>query len=263
MSRITHVPGPSDRSLRAIILTLAGAFVWAGACGGDDTTSGAPSTSTSTGTQSGSGGSASTSSTVTGSGGATTGGSAGGESTGMGGTGGSGSSGASGSGGSGAPPDGGSAGAKDAGSGGTSGGDAAACGGPVPSSMPDTHCATPDGGRGDSVPPHNGNEADDDNCLYHMKFTVPCIQRNQNVSFTLDMKNLGTMTPATGAAPEIEATIGNHPIPNSNPMTTEKNGVYTIGPVRFDRMGRWTLTFHVYDSAPAKHSHVSFYLDVP
>jgi hypothetical protein len=139
----------------------------------------------------------------------------------------------------------------------------AACGGPVPTSIADTHCATPDGGRGDLVGAHDGTEADDDNCLFHVKMTVPCVTSSQPVNLTFEMWNLGTTNPATGAAPYIEATIGYHPAPNTNPMTTETDGAYTIGPILFDRTGRWTITFHFYDAIPSMHSHVSFHLDVP
>jgi hypothetical protein len=137
------------------------------------------------------------------------------------------------------------------------------CGGLVPTTIVDMHCATLDGGRGDSVAPHEGSEADDDNCLYHAKVTVPCIQRDQDVTVTFDLRNIGTTTPATGADPQIDGSLGNHPTPNTNPQTTEANGIYTIGPVRFDRAGRWILTFHVYDPLPIMHSHVSFFVDVP
>jgi hypothetical protein len=170
----------------------------------------------------------------------------------------SGSAGSGGASGGGAPEDGGST----DGGGGAVLGDAA-CGGPVPTTAVDMHCTIPDGGRGYSVPPHEGSEADDDDCFHHVKMTVPCIVRDQEVSFIFDIKNLGTMTPATGAAPTLDATIVNHPYPSTNPTATENNGVYTIGPVLFDRNGRWTATLHMYDAIPTKHSHVSFYVDVP
>jgi len=142
-------------------------------------------------------------------------------------------------------------------------GDGGACGGFVMATAPDTHCASPDGGRGYAVAPHTGSESDDDDCLYHVKLSVPCIQRSQGVTFTVVLTNIGTTTPATGAAPYMDATIGTYPLPNTNPMSTENNGVYTIGPVVFDRMGRWTTLFHVYDPISAKHGHFSFYVDVP
>jgi hypothetical protein len=205
-----------------ILMSLAGALAWIGACSGDEGNAGTPSAGSGGGGATASSSSATTSS-AGGAGGTSVDGAAGG--------------------------------------GGTVSGDA--CGGPVLSTQADTHCASPDGGRGDAVPPHEGTEADDDNCYFHVKMTVPCIEQNQNVAFTFELVNFGTTTPANGAAPELEATIGYHPSVPTNPMATENNGVYTITPVRFDRAGRWTVTLHVYDAMPAKHSHVSFYVDVP
>jgi hypothetical protein len=214
-----------------IALPVIGSFAWLVACSSDEATPSSTASSTaSSGGSAGSGGAAGSSGQ--------------GGSTGSGGAGGAGA------------PDSGSDGSEDAGP------SDAACGGPVPTTTVDQHCATPDGGRGDDVRPHEGTEADDDNCLYHATITVPCIQLNRDVTLTLDLKDIGTTTPATGAAPEVEAVIGNHPSPTPYPMSSETNGVYTLGPVRFDRTGRWTLTFHIYDAVPAKHSHFSFYVDV-
>jgi hypothetical protein len=210
--------------LGRIVLPVACSFVWLVACSSDDAATSTTPSSTSSG------------------------GGSGGASMGVGG-----SAGASGA----AVDDGGNDASGEAGEG------DAACGGPVPTTAIDAHCATPDGGRGDSVPPHEGNEADDDNCLYHAKIGVSCIVRNADVTLTLDLKSIGTTMPATGAAPTVDGVVDYHPWPPTNPMSSEMAGLYTIGPVRFDRAGRWTLTFHVYDAAPAKHSHVSFYVDVP
>jgi hypothetical protein len=179
--------------------------------------------------------------------------------------GGAGSAGAGGA-GAGEAGDAGAGGAPDAGESddGTANAGDGSCGGPVPTTVVDAHCATPDGGRGYDVPAHDGTEADDDNCMFHVTMSVPCIALNQPATFTFVLTNLAGMTPATGAAPLLDGTVGSHPFPNTNPTATENDGVYTIGPVIFDRTGRWTITLHVYDTVAdaAKHSHVSFNLDV-
>jgi hypothetical protein len=144
----------------------------------------------------------------------------------------------------------------------TSSGDAA-CGGPIPATNPDTHCETPDGGRGDSVPPHEGTEADDDNCLYHLTMNVPCVRRYDGVAFAFELVDLGAMTPSTGANPYIEGSVGSHLLPNTSAKAVETNGSYTIEPIIFDLAGKWTITFHLYTATAAKHSHVSFFIDVP
>lgn len=148
------------------------------------------------------------------------------------------------------------------GTGGTLAGDAA-CGGPVPTAIDDTHCASPDGGRGDAVGPHDGTRASDDDCRFDVDFSVPCIDTQQAVSFTVHLTDIDTTTPATGADPLIDGVIGNHPFPNTIPIATENDGAYTIGPVQFDRIGQWIVTFHFYTAIPARHSHASFYIDVP
>src|SRR6185369_12274617 len=97
--------------------------------------------------------------------------------------------------------------------------------------------ATPDGGRGDAVGPHSGDESGDDDCKYHVKVSVPCVRRGQNLDLTVTLTTIGTTTPATGADPQLDATLGSYPLANTNAMTREANGVYTITPIRFDRSG--------------------------
>ncbi len=138
-----------------------------------------------------------------------------------------------------------------------------ACGGPVEPAVADTHCASPDGGRGYDVPPHSGIDADDDDCTLHVSIDVPCLQRDEAAGLTIKVTAIGTTTPATGASPLVDAVIGNHPIPNVKQIVTEMDGVYDVSPFFFDRSGRWTVTFHLYETVPAKHAHVSFYVDVP
>jgi hypothetical protein len=77
------------------------------------------------------------------------------------------------------------------------------------------------------------------------------------------LTDIGTTTPATGADPQLDATLGTYPLANASATSRETNGVYTVGPVHFDRSGRWIATLHFYDPLPAKHTHVSYYVDVP
>jgi len=56
----------------------------------------------------------------------------------------------------------------------------------------------------------------------------------------------------------------------SNDITSEETspGVYEVGPVVFDRAGRWVIRFHYFDTCSelpvdSPHSHASFYIDVP
>jgi len=138
-----------------------------------------------------------------------------------------------------------------------------ACGGPVMPDLSDTHCSSPDGGRGYDVLPHTGTDADDDDCTLHVSIEVPCIHRDEAVGLTIKVIEIATTMPASGAMPQVDAIIGNHPIPNVKTIVAETDGVYEVGPFFFDRMGRWTVTLHLYEAVPTKHAHVSFYVDVP
>jgi hypothetical protein len=45
-------------------------------------------------------------------------------------------------------------------------------------------------------------------------------------------------------------------------------GSYAIGPIVFDRSGRWVVRFHFYETCSdvppdSPHAHVAFYIDVP
>lgn len=179
--------------------------------------------------------------------------------------------------------------------GGTGGGGSSGSGGPVAGPM-DTHCGataqvvspaacTPGnggggmGGAGGAGGGHGHEhepevmynaEGDDDDCKYHMKWSVGSVAQNQDVTFTLELTTKSDGKPATGAAPNIEAFLSDtHPAPNSDQQPTEgQNGIYTIGPLRFDAAGKWTVRFHVYDTCAdldeaSPHGHGAFYLQVP
>lgn len=113
-------------------------------------------------------------------------------------------------------------------------------------------------------------EGDDDDCKYHMKWSSTAVAQNQDVTFTLTLTTKSDGKPATGAAPDIEAFLDDtHPAPNSDQKPTEgDSGTYTIGPMRFDAAGKWTVRFHVYDTCSdfneeSPHSHGAFFLQVP
>ena len=131
---------------------------------------------------------------------------------------------------------------------------------------------TPDGGAdttdyGDTL---YNQEGDDDDCKYHMKWTVSPVYENYDVNFTLTVTKRTDGSAAGGANPLVEAYLSDtHPAPNTNQVAKEgPTGTYKIGPLRFDAPGRWTVRFHVYedcyDANPAsQHGHAAFYLDVP
>src|SRR5271165_55833 len=107
-------------------------------------------------------------------------------------------------------------------------------GGPVSGPM-DTHCDLPDGGLQtqvthlstcnlpvqDAGPTDYGatmynSEGNDDDCKYHVAFTVTPVQKNINVTFTVTATTLVDGLPATGANTHAEVYLNDtHPAPNS------------------------------------------------
>jgi hypothetical protein len=157
-------------------------------------------------------------------------------------------------------------------------------GGPVVGEA-DTHCgstfvttnsadchatATEDGGTPEVPEVRYNSAADDDDCKYHVVSSASPITQNADVSFSVTVTKKSDGSKATGANAGLEAFLSStHPAPNSGVKTTENSpGVYTIGPVRFDAPGRWTVKYHLYESCTdfvetSPHGHVSFFVDVP
>jgi hypothetical protein len=155
------------------------------------------------------------------------------------------------------------------------------CAGVEPVVVSQASCeATPPGGDEETPDVHYNAEADDDDCKYHVSFTNTPIRRNENVTFTVTASLLaGAKGPVTcdtgqscarpGSEIIIEGILGTlNPLPN-NGTTTKAGapGVYTISPVKFDKPGRWTITYHLFedchDLVDSPHGHASFYIDVP
>jgi len=160
------------------------------------------------------------------------------------------------------------------------------------------HCAGADGGfvfqpvsadachpdAGDAAPPDDdgsdfgatlyGTSGYDDDCKYQVSWTSTPIRQNADVTFTVTVKLAATDQPASGGTANndtyIEAFLNEtHPGDTASAQTTESSaGVYTIGPVRFDAPGVWTVRFHVFGdcedlSEDSPHGHAAFYVDVP
>ncbi len=183
-------------------------------------------------------------------------------------------------------------------SGGSSGADGggACTGGPVTGANDPSHCTEPDGGAiktatgvcqtgvADAGPPpatdggapavdygatQNGIEGNDDDCKYHVKYSVAPICENAGVTFTITVTKTVDGKPVTGASPYAEATLDGVPAPSSGQKPTEKaGGVYDIGPVKFDKPGKWTVRFHFFEECSdepedSPHGHIAFFVNVP
>lgn len=118
-----------------------------------------------------------------------------------------------------------------------------------------------------------GTEADDDDCKYHVEFENSCVTLNEPVTFTVALSRLSNGTKASGAAPanpEIFLADDESHVSPSNDITAVESpsGTYKIGPILFDRSGRWVVRFHYFEVCSdipedAPHGHVAFYIDVP
>ena len=169
----------------------------------------------------------------------------------------------------------------------------------------DTHCAGEDGGAA-TVQPTNaascnpgpgaddgsvddscpygdtlfGQEADDDDCKYHLKWSsTPICESAGGVTFTVVVTNKTDNSPTTGAGTRTEVFTTSpgdggcdnqttHPGPNSGLKLTEgPPGTYT-GLVVFDAPGAWTVRFHIHEECSdllptSPHAHAAFHVTVP
>ena len=113
----------------------------------------------------------------------------------------------------------------------------------------------------------------DDDCKYDVSFTNGCVELNRPVTFTVKLTTRATGKAATGArpySPEIYlADDPSHISPSFEITAPEKpSGTYAIGPIVFDRAGRWVVRFHFYETCSdvpedSPHAHIAFYIDVP
>ncbi|MGZ3417957.1 MAG: hypothetical protein ACXWUG_16195 [Polyangiales bacterium] len=128
--------------------------------------------------------------------------------------------------------------------------------------------AEPAGG-GEYQPTMVGTKADDDQCKYHVEWTITPTHVNEDQTVTVTITRLADGKPATGAQPNLEIFLDEtHPAPNSGQKPTETSpGTYAVGPVRFDASGKWTVRFHLYedcvDGDTSPHGHVAFFVTVP
>lgn len=114
-----------------------------------------------------------------------------------------------------------------------------------------------------------GSKGDDDQCKYHLDWSITPTHVNEDETVTVTITRLADGKPATGAEPNLEIFLDDtHPAPNTPAKPTETApGVYSYGPIRFDASGKWTVRFHLYedcvDGDTSPHGHAAFYVTVP
>lgn len=154
-----------------------------------------------------------------------------------------------------------------------------------PTSMASCH---PDAGPSDAGPGNDcpygdtlyGQESDDDDCKYHVKWTSSAIcEGDSGVQFVVTVTNKSDGTPMKGGGTYAETftttpgdascdDMSTHPGKNSGVTLVEgPDGTYT-GNVIFDKPGAWTVRFHFHgecdDTLPdSPHGHAAYHLTVP
>jgi hypothetical protein len=129
------------------------------------------------------------------------------------------------------------------------------------------------GTSGETFDVRYGNAAYDDDCKYSVSFRNSCIALNAPITFTVTLERKSDGSPASGAIPDSPeiflANDASHISPSNNIKAPEgPAGVYAIGPIVFDKSGRWIVRFHFFESCSdlpgdSPHGHVAFYVDVP
>ena len=173
---------------------------------------------------------------------------------------------------------------------GTASTDPGHAGGPARGAL-DAHCAAPDGGvvvqatraaacQGMAMALDGGAaaygetrfnaEGEDDDCKYHLRWSATPIASGSEVTFSLQVTDASSGAPVAGARVTAELFLSDtHPAPNTDARDAESSpGRYTMGPLRLDTPGRWTVRFHLFeacsDAAPdSPHAHGAFFVDVP
>jgi YtkA-like protein len=113
-------------------------------------------------------------------------------------------------------------------------------------------------------------QGDDDDCKYHIAWTSTDIYQNTDVTFTVVATTKTDGKPVATGELDAEAFLNDtHPAPNSDTKVTESPaGTYKIGPMRFDKAGKWTVRFHIHEECSdltedSPHGHVAFFVNVP
>jgi len=129
-----------------------------------------------------------------------------------------------------------------------------------------------------------GQESDDDDCKYHVKWTsTPICEGAAGVTFTVTATHKTDGTPLTGIPRGVGAEVfiptsldascdtqSTHPSPNTGVILAENpagSGTYS-GNVIFDAPGIWTVRFHFHEECAdilpdSPHGHAAYRITVP
>jgi hypothetical protein len=116
-----------------------------------------------------------------------------------------------------------------------------------------------------------GAQGADDDCKYDVSWTSTPVCTGQPVYFSVTVKNKVDGTPVTCAnvRPDVVLACSHPATANAvNPSPETAPGVYTVGPVVFDRSGRWVVRFHIHEDCTdivptSPHGHAAFWVTAP
>jgi len=133
-----------------------------------------------------------------------------------------------------------------------------------------------------------GTSGDDDDCKYHLNYTVTPVYESTDVTFVVTAVSKVDNSPVVGAKVDAEVYLSDtHPAPNAPTKTVENPpGTYTIGPIHFDAPGAcmatpindacrnpdiadcWKVRFHLFENCfdvypNSPHGHAAFFIKVP
>lgn len=121
----------------------------------------------------------------------------------------------------------------------------------------------------ESAPTMFGSKGDDDDCKYHLEWSITPTHQGEDETVTVKVTKLADGSAATGATPSLEVFLDeSHLAPKLGDKAVEVSpGTYQIKGVRFDASGQWTIRFHLYqdcfDGETSPHGHAAFYVSVP
>jgi hypothetical protein len=136
-----------------------------------------------------------------------------------------------------------------------------------------------------------GMEGDDDDCKYHVVWTVGALCEDSTgsikVPVTVHVTNktdgspmasdantevhaeVFTTTPGDAAAPDYCDDNSTHPAPGSEFSLTQSTTMpgYWSGTIDFDQPGQWTIRFHFHEECldvlpDSPHGHAAFYVNL-
>ncbi len=111
------------------------------------------------------------------------------------------------------------------------------------------------------------SSGDDDDCKYHVVWSITPTHVNQPATITVTVTNLTDGTPVTGYTPHVEYFDSTQDTETDTATATSTPGQFTIEPISFNTVETWQIRFHIHEECAdvlddSPHGHAAFYLTV-